>query len=164
MSLRKTLLHALMLLLLSTAADAVEKGRAVVNGGIRAKPEIAAEVIAPLRQGELLIIQMRSTHWMKVKTDQQISGWVDMLDVKLQSSGWRKRASGFFRWFGSGQSNATASENITVGIRGISEEDLVNAQPNYAAITELDSYQVDQTAAAQHGRDQHLVARQVEPL
>ncbi|MBL4622553.1 MAG: SH3 domain-containing protein [Immundisolibacteraceae bacterium] len=156
-----------LLLLIGSSAIAVEQGRATLNSVIRSQPDNSAEVVGPLKQGELLTIQMRSTDWMKVRTSSHQSGWVSMLSVKLQSTGWRTRASGFFRWMGGGggkSSPSSSTESITVGIRGISEEDLSNAKPDYSALAELDSYPIDQATAAAYGRDQQLVARRVEPL
>ena len=139
------------LLAIGSVALAVEQGRANINSVIRSQPQSSAEVVGPLKQGELVTIQMRSTNWMKVKTPGHHVGWVNMLSVKLESKGWRQRTSGFFRWFGSDNSSSGSSgkESITVGIRGISEEDLANARPNYAALAELDGYQVD-SATARH--------------
>ena len=154
------------LLAMASVASAVEHGRANINSVIRSQPQNSAEVVGPLKQGALVTIQMRSTNWMKVRTPGQHVGWVNMLSVKLESKGWRQRTSGFFRWFGRGSTgpDSGSAESITVGIRGISEEDLTNAQPNYTALAELDSYQVDRATAQAHGRDQQLVARRVEPL
>ena len=155
-----------LLLAIGSVASAVEQGRASINSVIRSQPQNSAEVVGPLKQGELVTIQMRSTNWMKVRTPGQHVGWVNMLSVKLESKGWRQRTSGFFRWFGSDSSgsDSASTESITVGIRGISEEDLANAKPNYPALAELDSFQVDRATAQAHGRDQKLVARRVEPL
>ena len=166
MNKRTGIAGGLLILIISMAAGATEQGRAIVNSAIRSQPEPQAEVVAPLRQGESVTIDIRSGQWIKVTTAGRVSGWVDMLDVRLQSSGWRKKASGFFRWLGSsvGSSGAATTETITVGIRGISAEDLQHAQPNFAALTELDSYQATPQVAQQHAREQQLVARQVAPL
>ena len=173
---RLSLLVSLLVLMLMGGAHAAEQGRAVVNGVLRSGPDLSADKVGALKQGELLTIQMRSANWMKVSTSNHVSGWVDMLDVKLVSAGWRKRASGFFRWLGGGRQRGAATEGmITVGIRGIEVDgsvdtaasslvNLARAEPNYTALVELEAYQVDQQTAADYAREQQLVPRQVGPL
>jgi hypothetical protein len=173
---RLSLLISLLALMLTSGVHAGEQGRAVVNGVLRSGPDLSADKVGALKQGELLTIQMRSANWMKVSTATNGTGWVDMLDVKLVSAGWRKRASGFFRWLGGGRQRGAATEGmITVGIRGIevdggvdaaasSPVNLARAQPNYTALVELDAYQIDPQTAADYAREQQLVSRQVEPL
>jgi hypothetical protein len=65
---------------------------------------------------------------------------------------------------GSAQPQANNSTTATVGIRGLSAEDLANAQPNLAALSQAEGQRQDANQAKRFAAEASLTPRTVEPL
>ena len=113
----------------------------------------------------------RQGPWIKVRTADGTQGWVHMFDISgaptAQSgnagTGALRSISGFFSR-GSGQSNAASLPTSTVGIRGLGAEDLANAQPNPAAVSQMESGRLDEEQARRFANLASLSSRTVSPL
>lgn len=111
----------------------------------------------------------RKGSWVKVRTTQGTAGWVHMFDVGAQSgtapAGANSATSGLRSLgglFGGGGSTTTAT--ATVGIRGLSAEDIANAQPNAAAVQQAEKLRVNADQARQFAQSASLRPQAVEPL
>jgi len=112
----------------------------------------------------------RKGSWVKVRTPQGAAGWVHMFDVGAQSgaapaSG--NAATGGLRSLGGlfgGNSGSTTTATATVGIRGLGAEDIANAQPNPAAVSQAEKLRVNADQARQFAGTAALHAQRVEPL
>lgn len=138
----------------------------VVNPSpLRAGPERTAEAKQLLRQGERVAVLSRQAGWVEVKTGGNITGWVHMTGLKLGSPSVAQRTGGFFRWLGRGAGSRTASNsNVTIGVRGISEEDLARAQPNPAALAQMEAVPSGPEVGKQFGQSKSLQAQSVAYL
>jgi hypothetical protein len=122
-----------------------------------ALPEQSAVVRTGERQGS----------WVKVRTSQGKSGWVHMFDLGAQpasASGSSSAASGLRGLGGLFGGGSTTTATATVGIRGLSAEDIANAQPNPAAVGQAEKMRLDAEQARQFAGAAALRQRSVEPL
>ena len=166
----------LLLVFCTVPVGASERGELLSSVVLRDDANHQSAAVTLLQPGDQVTIELRSAQWMQVRTATELTGWVEMSAVRLVDLSLRKRASGVFRWLrGSGRRAEANSGSITVGIRGLAHEDerpaqtatpvaLQQAEPNFTALTELESFQVDAQTARNHADQQQLVTRQVPPL
>lgn len=161
----KILVTLLFLIGLAPIAQAeMEKGTvSATNASLKSLPRSSAKKITALSKGEPVTIVSRSGQWMKIRTQGEQEGWVEMLNIKLPKSSWSRKASGFFSWFGNAKQSA-AAPTMTVGIRGISEEDLQNATPNYAALNTMNAYVATDGQGRNFANSRNLQARNINFL
>ena len=113
----------------------------------------------------------RKGSWVKVRTPQGAACWVHMFDVGAQagaaSAGSGNAATSGLRSLGGlfgGGSNSTTTATATVGIRGLSAEDLANAQPNPGAVQQAEKLRLSAEQARQFAGSAALHAQRVDPL
>ena len=114
----------------------------------------------------------RQGPWIQVKTADGTTGWVHMFDVGSSSApatanstatGALRGLTNFFNR-GSAQNAPTTTATSTVGIRGLGAEDIANAQPNLAALTQVEGMRLDAAQARKFAADAPLAVRAVDPL
>lgn len=139
---------------------------------LRDAPGEASRSLAPLPvQTAVTRLGERQGPWIKVRMADGTQGWVHMFDITAAGSaqagnagtGALRSITGFFNK-GSAQTNASALPTSTVGIRGLGAEDIANAQPNLAAVAQLDEARVDAGQARQFAGSASLASRTVSPL
>ena len=113
----------------------------------------------------------RQGPWIKVRMADGTSGWVHMFDITSAGSASQGGAGsnalrGITSFFNRGTAQAANSTvaTSTVGIRGLSAEDLAGGQPSMAAVTQVDAIRVDAAQARLFAAGASLGSRQVEPL
>lgn len=164
MKIAQGLMLSLALLLgLIPAALAEESGQVVSATSLLQAPQRSAAQVTELKQGETVAVLARSGSWMKVRNAATQEGWVFMLDVRLQKTSWTRQASGFFGLFNRVDQQTSAAA-MTVGIRGISEEDLQQAVPNYGALGLLEAHVANESQAYGFASQRQLSSRQVNFL
>ena len=112
----------------------------------------------------------RQGPWVRVRTGAGVVGWVHLFDLGTAGSAGASSgggASGLFRGvtriFGK-PASTSASNNATIGIRGLGAEDLAQAQPDTAAVTRMETLRVTEPQARQFAREAGLAAQSVSPL
>ena len=110
--------------------------------------------------------------WIKVSTPDNTQGWVHMFDVTSSAAGNASTGNvgtsalrGITSFFNRG--TAQPGSNVatsTLGIRGLGAENLSNAQPNVAAVTQAEALRVDAAQARQFAADASLAVRAIDPL
>lgn len=150
-------------------SDTVQVKRAT---DLRQSPSETAPSVAPLAaQANLTRLPERQGPWMRVKTETGQTGWVHMFDVGTAASASAANASsssgsgalrGITSLFSKPTQQTTATS--TIGIRGLGAEDLTNAQPNAAAVTQMEGLRTDVAQAKRFAADSQLTARDVEAL
>lgn len=164
-----------LLVLAATCAVAQTSNDVVLvkrSAELREAPGDAARSLLPLPlQTPLTRLPARQGAWIQVRMANGTTGWVHMFDVGTSgapstasnaATGALRGISNFFNR-GSAQANTTSATS-TVGIRGLGAEDIANAQPNLAALSQVDSMRQDATQARRFATDAALQARAVEPL
>ena len=116
----------------------------------------------------------RNGAWARVSTAQGATGWVHMFDLGPPAGSAAGAASGVsstaatgLRSLGNlfgGNSGPTTTATSTVGIRGLGAEDIANAQPNPAAVTQAEGLRVNEDQARQFATVAALQPRTVPPL
>jgi len=143
----------------SIAANAAEMVTLERDTRLRAEPSPAAPGGATLKQGAKAELMDKRGVWIHVKSD-GISGWLYTFDVRYGE-----------RQAGSGQGDAAAvgrfasarpATTATIGIRGLSEEDLQKASFNAGEMAQLDAYVASRQAAEQQASANSLQPVKVE--
>ena len=130
---------------------------------LRAGPSLSAQPGVTLKQGAKAEVTGRSGAWINVRSGED-SGWLFMFNVRYgerqpASAADSARAAGGL--FGGRSSPGVVS---TIGIRGLSEEDLQKASFNPAELKVLDGYAASKDAAEQQARVRGLTPVRVDYL
>lgn len=137
---------------------------------LRAAPDDGAAIVRQLAEKAPLQLQERKGAWSRVKVGNDM-GWVRMMHVRggativvdEKSSGGGFFA-GFNRLLGGGNRGNQRAQSATVGIRGISEEDLRNAEPNPAEFAKMKTYTASENDARRLASEGRLTFRTVAYL
>lgn len=126
---------------------------------LKADPRAESATVANLPRDTAIVDIGRSSGWIRVQTGDKKTGWVRSFHVSMKGNISESSSSGGFL---SGLSSLFAPVRreppktiSTVGIRGLSEEEMKNAKPNPAEFNKMKSYAVskaDAQAAAQRAR------------
>ncbi len=165
------------LALLSVAGVAHAQDTAVVKRAtaLRDSPADAGATVAPLEANTVVTRSSeRKGPWTRVSTAQGATGWVHMFDLGPASGSATgaatsvgSAASGGLRGLGSllgVNSTPTSTATSTVGIRGLGAEDIANAQPNPAAVSQAEALRIDANQARQFAATASLQPQTVPPL
>lgn len=135
--------------------------------------ESSRSMMALALQTSVVRLGEKQGAWIKVSTPDKTQGWVHMFDVTAPAAAGGSAASagasalrGISSFFNRGTAQAPGSTvaTSTLGIRGLGAENLNNAPPNLAAVTQAESLRVDAAQARQFAATAALVVRSVDPL
>lgn len=117
---------------------------------LRAEPNTSAASRGSLAAQAPVEMLERKGGWYRIKTvqGQALDGWVRLADVRVErneSAG----GAGVQGYLGSGRAGARDSV-ATTGIRGLSETDIANAQPDFAALSQLARYSTTPADVSAH--------------
>lgn len=170
-------------LLLTTAAHAVNKGMIVRTATLKQNPAFHSKILRELPPGTEVRLEKRNGGWQQVSVlpEANVTGWVRGYQVRddveagqaplIQNkesggvlsglSNLSRRTSGLF-----GRREMENSGNLvaTIGVRGLSEEDLNNARPDPEELARLDGYAAEVPAAKQFAAAGGLKSRKIKPL
>lgn len=148
--------------LLLTSLAGVARAEPVVverESALRAEPSLTASTIATVPRGARGTVTGRSGVWVNINTPEG-SGWVFTFNVRF---GERSAADAV----ASGRGTAVRAKPgvvSTIGIRGLSEEDLQRASFNANEMRRLDAYAASPEAAAQRASAAGLSAYSIDYL
>jgi uncharacterized protein YraI len=121
---------------------------------IKQQPYSDAASIATLPEKASVNIVLRKGGWVNISSPQG-NGWVKMLNLRSTNTSARQGDSGLQSLFNMGRSGSSGI-TVATGVRGLSEEDLKNAQPNPAELAKLKGYAVDRRQAEKFGSSSKL--------
>lgn len=132
-----------------TSAEAAEKGQILRAGDLLAQPFIDAAKAGPVTANQPVTILERRGAWASVESN-GTKGWVRLLNLRLEAGAVRPGTGrpGGLASLRTGSSGRTA----TTGIKGMDEEDIRNATPDYQELELLGTLAVtadDARATAQ---------------
>jgi len=143
---------------------------------LRATPsDNAQSVVALPAQAPVTRLAGREGSWIQVRTANGQTGWVHLFDVGSPgaaggaSTGTSQAATGGLRSLtnlfskGSGAGGNTVA-TTTVGIRGLNAEDIANAQPNPAAVAQMEALRQNESEARAFASNASLASQTVPPL
>lgn len=141
-----------------SAFAATESGTVLRASELKQRPFIDAAKVGDLAEKASVDILMRQGAWMQVKTQDGQTGWVKMFNVRTGNGEIKSGGGGLLSaisLFKTGSSGTT----VTTGVKGLSEEDLKNAQPNPADLAKLDGYASSADDAARFAKAGKLSAK-----
>lgn len=126
---------------------------------LKADPRADSATVANLPRETAIVDIGRSSGWIRVQTGDKKTGWVRSFHVSMKGNISESSSGGGFL-SGLGSLFAPARREppktiSTVGIRGLSEEEMKNAKPNPAEFNKMKSFAVskaDAEAAAKRAR------------
>ena len=135
----------------------------------------AASLAALPAQASVTRLAGRQGAWIQVRTAADVTGWVHLFDVGSPGSpttapaqGGAPSGSNALRGLTSlltgGASGGTTVPTTTVGIRGLSAEDIAQAQPNAEAVAQMEALRQSEAQARAFASGATLVSQTVTPL
>jgi len=136
---------------------------------LQSQPQSDSAVITTLTENTKVEVIARKGAWSQVKTATGQTGWVRMLSLKSEVSGQQAPAASSSNPVGALGNLLTAGRTsntgtVTTGVRGLSEEDLQNAQANPAEVEKMQRFSVDKNAAQSFAQRSKLSPAKVDYL
>lgn len=160
----RAILGAFALLAAAGLASAQEQAFTNRATELRERPDAGAKLLASLPDNTAVKVLSRSGGWTQVESGGS-KGWVRVFHLKfpsaVESSSSGGALSGLTSALGFGKSRQERANIASVGIRGLSEEELKNANPDPEALKKLLSFRADKPGAERFAREAKLVAQNV---
>jgi hypothetical protein len=147
---------------------------------LRDAPAESGKSLASLpAQAPVTRLGERRGPWVQVRSEAGATGWVHLFDVGPATGGASTQApaaggsgttgalrsvTNFFNRGGSAPTGGSSVSTSTIGIRGLSAEDLANAQPNVQAVGQLEALRQSENDARSFAGSAALRPQEVEPL
>ncbi len=127
---------------------------------LRAQPDDSASSLQPLAAQSKVQLLERKGAWSRVKTESQ-TGWVRMmhlrggavLEEQPQSGSGGSFMSGVNRLLGGDRQTNTRAQSATLGVRGLSPEELKTATPNPQQLAALKSFAANKPEAERFAKE-----------
>lgn len=140
------------------AAD--EKGFALRDTEVKAKPFLDAEAVGSLKEKTPVTVLKRQGGWTEIRAG-NVQGWVRLLSVRLGNPDPAKNDTSFLAALGVGKQRSSSGPTVTTGVRGFSEEDLKAAKPNPEELKKVDGFAVTPAVAASFAAEGRLTAQNI---
>lgn len=153
-------------LVLSMAASA-ESGKILRATELRDKPFLEATKTGELAAQAKVEVLARDGGWMQVRSATGQTGWVRLLNVQPVSAEASSGSSSFLGGLaklGNVASTGSTGTTATTGAKGISQEDLANAQPSMTELAKLEGLPSSAANGRRHAANHKLRAKVSEPL
>jgi hypothetical protein len=171
-----------LMLLPSLPLHAGEQGVIVRDAPVYAQAASSARKVGKISAGTAVDIFTRKGGWKEIFADQEdLVGWVRSFQVRegeyapsVEAGGAESDSRGFLsglaafsrkasRFFGAGNSGSN-SGTATIGVRGLSEEEIKSAKPDAEEFAKMQGYSSDRQRMARFTLDGQLSANEVEHL
>ena len=160
----RTFLLAILLAAGSLAALAQEQAFTNRSTELKDKASPEARTVASLPENTSVKVTGRSGGWTQVDANGQ-QGWVRAFHLRFPSTVQSGGSSGGSLLGGLfARSSPRQATVATTGIRGLSQEDFQNANPDVAALQRMQSYRVDKGGAERFAREAKLASVSVNYL
>lgn len=120
-----------------TSAEAAEKGLVLRASDLLAQPFIDAAKSGPLTANQPVTIIQRRGAWANVEAGGK-TGWVRVLNLRLEPGAAGAARPGGARPSGGNPMSllqtGSSGRTVTTGVKGMDEEDIRNATPDYAEL------------------------------
>lgn len=165
MTLRR-LSSAAILLSISVASISAEMGQTLVNTDLKSEPFADAKTLASLPGNSAVDVLKRQGGWMQVKPAGNSEGWVKMTAVKLGGATANAKGgdSGMTALWNTAMQGRSGNTGVTVatGVRGLSPEDMKNAQPAPEQVKKLDSFAATKSQAESAAKSGKLSRQNID--
>jgi hypothetical protein len=151
---------AAWLLLLLPAVCVADPATLIRATDLKRAPATDAETVARLAPDSAVDALERKGGWTRVKTSNG-EGWVRMLVLRYKAGSAKAGDSGAKELYNVARTGSSGTQTTT-GVRGLSAEQISNAQPNPAEMTKLQEFAADRGAATGFAAEGSLSAKSVE--
>lgn len=144
------LLLILLLPLFVPVAMAAESGLVLVNTDLKSEPFSDAKTLSALQANSTVDVMKRQGGWLQVKPTGNGEGWVKMVVIKLGGPGSAaKGESGVRSLWNVAMQGRSGNSDVTVanGVRGLTPEDMKNAQPAPEQVKKLEGFAATKSQA-----------------
>ncbi|MGZ3238305.1 MAG: hypothetical protein ACXWIN_09045 [Burkholderiaceae bacterium] len=158
----------LFIALCATAMAHAESALTVRATDLQAQGQSDAATLTTLPENTKVDVLRRVGAWDEVKTSAGQTGWVRMLNLRFdvnnaaKANGTAGSLNALSGLMSTGRTSNTAT--VTTGVRGLTEEDLKNANANPAELEKMQRFATDKAAAERFAQRTKLVAAKVEYL
>jgi hypothetical protein len=146
-----------LILLLCAGAALAESSTVLRDIELKKEPFNDAAGVGQLKQNAVVDVLLRKGAWLQVKAG-ELSGWLRLLAVRSTASG-KAGESGVNQAFNVARTGASGSA-VATGVRGLSKEQIENAQPNPAELAKLDGFAATESQAREFGHEPPGLAEQ----
>jgi len=136
------------------------QAQVVKKTAVKKMPKRSSANIGEVKAKEKISILKRQGGWYQIDTAKTPQGWVNMLSVRFNRAPYRSGKTGFGSVLSvvkGGHSNVTS----TTGVRGFNEEDLVNSNADFLALSKMINFKVSAQNSRQFARQGKLKSRTV---
>jgi len=164
MTVRRLLAAVAAVVLLAGIAHADEQGFTNRATELKEKASADSATVAPLPADTPVKVLAREGGWTQVEAGGK-SGWVRMFHLRfaggVQSGGSSGSLASLGNALGIGSKQDQQAHIASTGIRGLSTEDLKNANPDPEAVKRMQSYRADKPAAERFAKEGKLAEARV---
>lgn len=178
---RRYLSILVLLLLLGPSSAAEQQGVIVREARVYADASPASRQVGTIRAGTRVSLFGRRGGWEEIFAEQQeLIGWIRSYEVRAGNyapqveadeqpdsrgflsglAAFSRKASRFFSPGDSGSNSSTA----TIGVRGLSEEEIRAARPNAAELAKMQGFASSQQRVSRFAAEGRLAAKDVAHL
>lgn len=163
------LLHILLLslFLFPRLTYAADTARTLASTELKKEPFVDAQTIATLPASTAVDVVKRQGGWMQVKPASAAEGWVKMTSIKFGGVTTNAKGdSGLGTLLNVASTGRSGNTGVTVatGVRGLSPEDMKNAQPAPEAVKKLDDFAATKSQAESLARKGKLSSHKIDYL
>ena len=129
---------------------------------LKAKPFSDAATLVSLAENRKVELLLRQASWTQVKAE-GTTGWVKMLSLRLgDPTAPRKSGDSGLGALFSAAATGNSGSTTTTGVKGVTEENLKNAQPNPQALKVVQTYSVNKKEAHQFATAGRLTPQKLD--
>lgn len=147
----------------ASAVWAADFARTIRATELKAQPYSDARTLENLAARSRVEVVKRQSGWTQVKTA-TASGWVKMLSLQLEAGTRGKRGDSGLSTLFNVASTGKSGSTVTTGVRGLSEEQLKNAQADPKALQAAKRNAVSQQEARRFAAEGRLEAQSMDYL
>lgn len=160
-----------------TKRKAAWQGETVSDTLLRIAPSGASASKQRLATGTRIDVIRRQGAWLEVRlSDGGLEGWVKQVSVRALSdtaaAPSERKSGGFFaglargisRLLGGSSESPEEQGSVTVGIRGLTPEDLAGAIPDAGELDKMEEFRADQDQAYRFAAEEQLTTQTIEYL
>jgi hypothetical protein len=152
--------HLALLLAFLPLLALAEPASVVRATDLKQEPATDSATLAALPENASVEALERKGGWTRVKTSRG-EGWVRMLALRYQPGTAKAGDSGAKELYNVARTGSSGTQTTT-GVRGLSAEQISNAQPNPGELNKLTEFAADRGTASGFAAEGSLTARSVE--
>lgn len=137
-------------------SNKVRTAQLIKNSELFQQADNQSKVVKTVLANESIVVHKRQRAWYFVATEQKLTGWLSMLNIRFNGVAKRTGELGISSAFGSLSKNTLPTQST--GIRGFDEADLKKATADLKQLAIVNSYQIPLVQAEEFARQGQLKA------